>query len=57
MFAFSHMRCQGCVLRQKSLNISSVAQVTKYAGGVKKGFAVVLGILLSTLLQVCVGPR
>ena len=27
-------------------------QVTKYAGGVKKGFAVVSGILLSTWLQV-----
>jgi hypothetical protein len=29
-----------------------VGQVTKYAGGVKKGFAVVSGILLTTLLQV-----
>lgn len=29
-----------------------VGQVTKYAGGVKKGFAVVSGILLTTVLQV-----
>lgn len=29
-----------------------VGQVTKYAGGVKKGFAIVSGILLTTVLQV-----
>ncbi len=39
----AHMILEWCFL----------TQVTKYAGGVKKGFAVVLGILLSTLLQVC----